>query len=148
MQIGVSRSVVIGLATFFNLLFGASSWSVTHTKVTLGRSSYLKKGERMTLDNAEVDTEERSIDQAQVARWDPDQQIYVDGIVPDASGKSEEIEALRQTNGGHMRIFGYGSLCWNPGSGATLSKESEGVTRSLGRAKGWRRCWAQRSAGT
>eukprot|EP00550_Attheya_septentrionalis_P010869 CAMPEP_0198302320 /NCGR_PEP_ID=MMETSP1449-20131203/54751_1 /TAXON_ID=420275 /ORGANISM="Attheya septentrionalis, Strain CCMP2084" /LENGTH=697 /DNA_ID=CAMNT_0044004635 /DNA_START=104 /DNA_END=2197 /DNA_ORIENTATION=+ len=100
----------------------------------------------MTLDNAEVDTEERSVDQAQVARWDPDQQIYVDGIVPDASGKSEEIEALRQTNGGYMRIFGYGSLCWNPGSGATLSKESEGVTRSLGRAKGWRRCWAQRSA--
>ena len=52
------------------------------------------------------------------------------------------------SNNGSLRLFGYGSLCWNPGSAddAILSKLSDGVTRTLGQAIGWKRCWAQKSA--
>lgn len=71
--------------------------------------------------------------------WCPEQQIYVGGVVPDNS----EIDSLLNENDGALRIFGYGSLCWSPGDGA-LAKE--GVTKMLGRAIGYQRCWAQKSA--
>ena len=77
-------------------------------------------------------------------RWCPEQQIYLNGVVPSAQS-APDVSALLEENEGKLRIFGYGSLCWNPGTGV-LSKEAEGVTRTLGRAIGWRRCWAQRSA--
>jgi alpha-tubulin suppressor-like RCC1 family protein/cation transport regulator ChaC len=71
--------------------------------------------------------------------WCPEQQIYIGGVVPDNS----EIDSLLTENDGALRIFGYGSLCWSPGDGA-LAKE--GVTKMLGRAIGYQRCWAQKSA--
>jgi cation transport regulator ChaC len=71
--------------------------------------------------------------------WCPEQQIYINGVVPD----HPELDALLQENGGALKIFGYGSLCWGPGEGA-LAKE--GVTTTLGRAIGYKRCWAQKSA--
>ena len=77
--------------------------------------------------------------QPEGAVWCPEQQIYVGGVVPD----NAEVESLLKENGGALRIFGYGSLCWNPGDGA-LAKE--GVTTKLGRAQGYKRCWAQKSA--
>ena len=46
-----------------------------------------------------------------------------------------------------INIFGYGSLCWNPGSpDQTLAKSHMGVTSSVGRVIGWRRCWCQESS--
>lgn len=71
--------------------------------------------------------------------WCPDKQIYIGGVVPD----HPELDTLLQDNDGSLRIFGYGSLCWGPGTGA-LAKE--GVTTTLGRARGYKRCWAQKSA--
>jgi alpha-tubulin suppressor-like RCC1 family protein/cation transport regulator ChaC len=70
--------------------------------------------------------------------WDPIQQIYVDGKLPHNAAVQEMIVQ----NGGSLRIFGYGSLCWNPGAGS-LAHES--VTQKLGRARGYRRCWSQKS---
>lgn len=70
--------------------------------------------------------------------WDPIQQIYVGGVVP----ANAEVRALIEKNGGYLRLFGYGSLCWNPGTGA-LAKP--GVVSALGRARGYKRCWAQKS---
>jgi alpha-tubulin suppressor-like RCC1 family protein/cation transport regulator ChaC len=71
-------------------------------------------------------------------QWDPVQQIYVGGVVPE----NAQVQALLQKNNGFLRLFGYGSLCWNPGTGA-LAKP--GVVGTLGRARGYKRCWAQKS---
>lgn len=71
---------------------------------------------------------------SQKAVWDPVNQIYVDGVVPENARVQELIDA----NHGALRIFGYGSLCWNPGSMTTAKSQ-------LGRVYGYRRCWAQKS---
>ena len=83
-------------------------------------------------------TAEEDISIRATPQWDPIQQIYVGGVVPE----NAEVQSLIQRNGGYLRLFGYGSLCWNPGSGA-LAKP--GVTGTLGRARGYKRCWAQKS---
>jgi hypothetical protein len=70
--------------------------------------------------------------------WDPVAQIYVNGIVPEHAAVQEMI----QQNQGCLLLFGYGSLCWNPGSGA-LAHPS--VHHRLAKARGYRRCWAQKS---
>jgi alpha-tubulin suppressor-like RCC1 family protein/cation transport regulator ChaC len=71
-------------------------------------------------------------------QWDPVLQIYVGGVVPE----NAEVQSLIERNDGYLRLFGYGSLCWNPGAGA-LAKP--GVVGTLGRARGYKRCWAQKS---
>ena len=70
--------------------------------------------------------------------WDPVAQIYVGGVVPE----NAQVQEMIAQNGGRLRLFGYGSLCWNPGTGA-LAHSS--VKTKLGRARGYRRCWAQKS---
>ena len=80
-------------------------------------------------------------------RWCPEKQIYEGGIIPGEISDSE-LESLLMESGGDLNIFGYGSLCWNPGSessGDSLAQKSKGVTRQFGRAVGWKRCWCQRS---
>jgi ChaC-like protein len=82
------------------------------------------------------------------AVWDPIQQIYVGGVVPATNEKvvdeylTECKQSMHHNNPITLRIFGYGSLCWSPGTGA-LAKE--GVVTKLGRVMGYKRCWAQRS---
>lgn len=98
----------------------------------------LRPAHRILLDSAaRMDTEER--EDNITPTWCPEQQIYIGGIVPD----SAEVEKLIADNDGKLRLFGYGSLTWGPGNGV-LSKE--GVTTTLGRARGYKRCWAQKSA--
>ena len=64
-----------------------------------------------------------------------------------ASVSAESYISSILSNKSPIRIFGYGSLCWNPGSkDKTLAKSHLGVTSSLGRVVGWRRCWCQESA--
>ena len=84
----------------------------------------------------DMNTEER---EDNVPTWCPDQQIYIGGVVPD----NAQVQQLIQENEGRLRLFGYGSLCWNPGTGA-LAKP--GVLTTPGRARGYKRCWAQKSA--
>lgn len=72
------------------------------------------------------------------AVWDPVQQIYVGGGVPNHNDEAVD-EYLKEDT---LRIFGYGSLCWGPGAGALAR---EGVNATLGRAIGYKRCWAQKS---
>ena len=90
------------------------------------------------------------------AMWDPETQTYTDGVVPSHHG-ALEIEELLQCNDGKLKIFGYGSLCWHPGSDGVLSlantndaqndsETSNKVTTRTGRAIGYQRCWCQRSA--
>lgn len=81
-----------------------------------------------------MNTEERE----DTPTWCPDQQIYIGGVLPD----SAEVKDLINENEGCLRLFGYGSLCWNPGTGA-LAKP--GVTSTPGRARSYKRCWAQKS---
>lgn len=78
-------------------------------------------------------------------RWCSKQQIYLNGRVPRAESALDVSSLLNLCDDSNkcLRIFGYGSLCWNPGTGVLSNPE---VTRTLGRAVGWRRCWAQRSA--
>ena len=86
-----------------------------------------------------LDTEER-----EEAVWCPERQIYVGGVVPSSSGA--EVEKLVEDGNGCLRVFGYGSLCWNPGNPETSALAHPTVNNVLGRAKGYRRCWSQRSA--
>jgi len=94
-------------------------------------------------EDSEIDTEgseDNSITDTAKPVWCPEKQIYMGGVIPD----NADVDALIEENNGFLRIFGYGSLCWNPGQDAVLSKP--GVQASLGRAKGFKRCWSQRSA--
>jgi len=100
--------------------------------------------------------------------WDPTSQTYKNGIVP-SHHSSISIEDLLASNNGQLRIFGYGSLCWHPGSDGVLSlanleedddddhatdtedgKEPKVTRRKVstmpGKAIGYQRCWSQRSA--
>lgn len=87
-----------------------------------------------------LDTEER-----EEAVWCPERQIYVGGVVPSSSAGAE-VEKLVEDGNGCLRVFGYGSLCWNPGNPETSALAHPTVNNVLGRAKGYRRCWSQRSA--
>jgi cation transport regulator ChaC len=67
---------------------------------------------------------------------------------------------LLRANDGKLRLFGFGSLCWNPGKPGssalahesvtiTLGKGSsalahESATSTLGKPKGYRRAWAKK----
>jgi len=75
------------------------------------------------------------------AIWDPVAQIYKSGRVPENANVRQMIE----TNGGVLRLFGYGSLCWNPGTPGASALAHASVTSSAGRCHGYRRCWAQKS---
>jgi alpha-tubulin suppressor-like RCC1 family protein/cation transport regulator ChaC len=70
--------------------------------------------------------------------WDPIQQIYTGGVLP----QTVEIQDLIAENNGTLRLFGYGSPCWNPGTGALADPS---VRYAPGQARGYRRCWAQKS---
>ena len=69
--------------------------------------------------------------------WCEEKQIYIGGKLPE----NAQVQEILEQNDGYLRLFGYGSLCWNPGT--ILGKD--GVTNTLGRAKGYKRCWAQKS---
>ncbi|KAL7533380.1 hypothetical protein ACHAXR_005195 [Thalassiosira sp. AJA248-18] len=103
--------------------------------------------------------------------WDPQSQTYTGGNVP-SHHSAMDIEDLLALNDGKLKIFGYGSLCWHPGSDGVLSlanieedehghdnptnknndaatatkKSTRKVTTAPGRAIGYQRCWSQRSA--
>ena len=105
------------------------------------------------------------------AVWCPDTQTFKGGIVPHLSATTLTIDELLACNGNKLKIFGYGSLCWHPGADGVLSlanieqdehdhdvtttattttttssRLARKVTTDPGRAIGYRRCWAQRSA--
>jgi cation transport regulator ChaC len=85
------------------------------------------------------------------AVWDPDLQIYVDGVVPEQRHVREWLLSLQQQQeqgrsaGVGLWVFGYGSLCWNPGQDGDTVLASPRVGSRLGLASGYRRCWAQKS---
>jgi len=85
----------------------------------------------------------------QEAVWCPERQIYMNGQVPTA-GKDTDIllQQLLDMNQGNLFLFGYGSLCWNPGrpDQDTLAMTHLGVTSKVASAIGYKRCWAQKSA--
>lgn len=97
--------------------------------------------------------------------WDPVSQTYAGGAVP-SHGSALDLDELLAANSGRLKIFGYGSLCWNPGADGVLSRASlpedngrrgtgvagdanrsgRQVTTAPGRVLGYQRCWCQRSA--
>ncbi len=100
-----------------------------------------------------------------IAAWDPINQTYRHGIVPSKHDMANDLTDLLGLNGdGKLRVFGYGSLCWHPGTDGVLSLSSsradgegdEGekvgrrrrrkVTSSRAWAMGYVRHWCQRSA--
>jgi cation transport protein ChaC len=109
---------------------------------------------KQTLPNKSISSSNNEVDQtvggtsaaAAAAVWCPEQQIYIGGVVPTNTNSEDIDKLLLEENDGYLRIFGYGSLCWHPGTDAVLSKFEDGVTRTLGQAIGWKRCWAQKSA--
>jgi len=88
-----------------------------------------------------IDIEEREGEAAAESIWDPITQIYVGGKVPE----NADVKQMIQENGGCLRLFGYGSLCWNPGKHGESALAHESVTNTTGQARGFRRAWAQKS---
>ena len=108
--------------------------------------------------------------------WDPVTQTYKGGTVPSHHTSTISIDELLKINNGQLKIFGYGSLCWSPGTDGVLSlatidmdmdesstnnnnndkspnnnktdqqQRRRKVTTTPGRAIGYQRCWSQRSA--
>jgi cation transport regulator ChaC len=115
----------------YSLAFQASASCFRHN---LGLSTTDRNRKQSSL---KMSTEERTVENT--PRWDPEQQIYVGGIIPE----NAEVRSLIEKNNGYLRLFGYGSLCWNPGTGPLARP---GVVGALGRARGYKRCWAQKSS--
>lgn len=81
-----------------------------------------------------------SIRAMEKAVWDAERSMYVGDV---GSGVQHDEAVVRYLEtASPLRIFGYGSLCWNPGEGC-LAKQ--GVTSRPGRAIGYKRCWAQKT---
>lgn len=73
--------------------------------------------------------------------WDPVAQIYNGGKVPENAAVPQMI----QESNGYLRVFGYGSLCWNPGPAGESALAHSSVQRTTGQVRGYRRAWAQKS---
>jgi hypothetical protein len=82
------------------------------------------------------------IDESPQATWDPVSQVYVGGKLPE---NGSEVEDMIRENDGWLRIFGYGSLCWNAGTPGESALADDAVTSTTGQARGYRRVWAQKS---
>ena len=95
-------------------------------------------------DNEESeDQQDQQLQSTKLPQWDPINQIYVDGIVPGTT--NEQIQQLIDNNDGYLRLFGYGSLCWNPGKIGESALAHVDVTSVKGTIVGYKRCWAQKS---
>jgi ChaC-like protein len=81
-------------------------------------------------------------DESPQATWDPVSQVYVGGKLPE---NGAEVEEMIRENDGWLRIFGYGSLCWNAGTPGESALADDAVTSTTGQARGYRRVWAQKS---
>ena len=79
-----------------------------------------------------------------MAQWDAVAQVYVGGQVARTATAEAQLQDLMDECHGGLAIFGYGSLCWNPGSGSLAHESVQAV--SPAEALGYRRCWAQKSA--
>lgn len=76
------------------------------------------------------------------AKWCPEKQIFIDGTIASSDLAQNYIDTVRE-NSSNLRIFGYGSLCWNPGHSVLASPS---VKSKFGLANGFIRTWAQLSA--
>ena len=79
-----------------------------------------------------------------MAQWDAVAQVYVGGQVARTTTAEAQLQDLMDECHGGLAIFGYGSLCWNPGQGSLAHESVQAV--SPAEALGYRRCWAQKSA--
>jgi cation transport regulator ChaC len=79
------------------------------------------------------------------AVWDAELQIYTDGVIPEEAHVREWLLSQQQESAAGLWIFGYGSLCWNPGQDGDSVLPNPRVSARVGLARGYRRCWAQKS---
>jgi len=90
-----------------------------------------------------IDLEEREEQEDDVSGpiWDPVAQIYKNAKVPE----NANVRQMIRDNDGALCLFGYGSLCWNPGTAGESALAHPSVTKTMGKCRGYRRAWAQRS---
>jgi alpha-tubulin suppressor-like RCC1 family protein/cation transport regulator ChaC len=89
-----------------------------------------------------VSKDNASFSAAPPPKWCPELQIYIDGTIDQSSAAQSHIDHVL-SNKLPLYVFGYGSLCWNPGDGILSHPK---VSKMLGRAVGYQRCWGQKSA--
>lgn len=94
--------------------------------------------------------------------WCEEQQIYINGTIASSLHAEEHIQQIlssiqqkqqkqkqeqqEQNPSKELHIFGYGSLCWNPGSTANDDVlANPRVSKQIAKAIGWKRCWCQQS---
>lgn len=83
--------------------------------------------------------------------WCEEQQIYINGTIASSTHAEDYINSIlssivdddsnKEIN---LHIFGYGSLCWNPGSNDEVLANGK-VKQQVAKAIGWKRCWCQKS---
>ena len=87
--------------------------------------------------------------------WCEEQQIYINGTIASSSHAQDHIDSIlaqidsgaeetATTNAPQLHIFGYGSLCWKPGSDDEVLANDR-VLKTVAKAIGWKRCWCQQS---
>ena len=87
--------------------------------------------------------------------WCEEQQIYINGTIASSSHAQDHIDSILASIDGdieetstevtpQLHIFGYGSLCWKPGSDDDVLANDR-VVKTVAKAIGWKRCWCQQS---
>mmetsp|Transcript_8003 Transcript_8003/g.9221 ORF Transcript_8003/g.9221 Transcript_8003/m.9221 type:complete len:840 (+) Transcript_8003:109-2628(+) len=97
--------------------------------------------------------------------WCEEQQIYINGTIASSSDAEKHINSILKSislsatststttatattsiveSSEQLHIFGYGSLCWNPGSSDEVLANPR-VIKQVAKAVGWKRCWCQKS---
>jgi alpha-tubulin suppressor-like RCC1 family protein/cation transport regulator ChaC len=115
----------------------------TYSRMKMASSTHHRRHNQPTEEREdmvpfETDEQVPTADTA-AAVWDPIAQIYVGGKVPENNFAVSEV---LNASGGYLRVFGYGSLCWNPGDEDSPLAHA---TTTTGQVRGYRRAWAQKS---
>jgi cation transport regulator ChaC len=88
--------------------------------------------------------------------WCEEQQIYINGTIASSSHADDYIQSIlasiqssassstATSQATSLHIFGYGSLCWKPGSPHEILAHKS-VQKTIAKAIGWKRCWCQKS---
>lgn len=155
-------SIIIPISESFVLLHHHHRPQVhIHIMTQTKQTFYQDQGSDDANANANADAD------ANEPTWCEEQQIYINGTIASSSHAEQHINAILSsisqstTNHNHstqttesqtvrnkeplnLHIFGYGSLCWNPGSIDEVLANPR-VERKVAKAVGWKRCWCQKS---
>ena len=170
--LGLSINFRYLLLLFTALIVGTKAAFVLHNQypllstafITNNRIKLVQESSNIGKTTATTVMSKKSLNQvlhSNEPTWCDEQQIYINGTIASSSHAEEHINSIlssihsknpdkvEESEGAQhkkqeLHIFGYGSLCWNPGSPNEVLANPK-VQRKVAKAIGWKRCWCQRS---